>query len=100
MDSRPLFQPIKLLKGLAFGCMLLANSLPAQIESTKNNKIIQQQVGEDKSTLEILADKALALEKEGKNKEAAEKIKELSYLKFGRPREEIEEEIMAKYKSM
>jgi hypothetical protein len=28
---------------------------------------------------------------------AVEKIKELSYLKFGRPREEVEEEIMAKY---
>ena len=32
------------------------------------------------------------------NTEIVEKIKELSYLKFGRPREEIEEEIMAKYK--
>lgn len=31
--------------------------------------------------------------------EIVEKIKELSYLKFGRPREEVEEEIMAKYKS-
>jgi len=31
------------------------------------------------------------------NTEIVEKIKELSYLKFGRPREEIEEEIMAKY---
>ena len=32
------------------------------------------------------------------NMEIVEKIKELSYLKFGRPREEIEEEIMEKYK--
>ena len=32
------------------------------------------------------------------NKEIVEKIKELSYLKFGRPREEIEEEIMEKYR--
>jgi len=32
------------------------------------------------------------------NKEIVEKIKELSYLKYGRPREEIEEEIMAKYR--
>lgn len=31
------------------------------------------------------------------NTEIVEKIKELSYLKFGRPREEVEEEIMAKY---
>lgn len=31
------------------------------------------------------------------NKEAAEKLKELSYLKFGRPREEVETEIMARY---
>ena len=34
------------------------------------------------------------------NKEIVEKIKELSYLKYGRPREEIEEEIMAKYRSV
>jgi hypothetical protein len=32
------------------------------------------------------------------NMEIVEKIKELSYLKYGRPREEIEEEIMEKYK--
>ncbi|MFA6515290.1 MAG: type IV secretion system DNA-binding domain-containing protein [Candidatus Paceibacterota bacterium] len=32
------------------------------------------------------------------NTEIVDKIKELSYLKFGRPREEVEEEIMAKYK--
>lgn len=32
------------------------------------------------------------------NTEIVEKIKELSYLKYGRPREEIEEEIMAKYR--
>jgi hypothetical protein len=32
------------------------------------------------------------------NPEFAEKIKELSYLKYGRPREEVEEEIMAKYR--
>jgi len=29
--------------------------------------------------------------------EIVEKIKELSYLKYGRPREEVEEEIMGKY---
>jgi hypothetical protein len=33
------------------------------------------------------------------NKEMVEKIKELSSLKYGRPREEVEEEIMAKYNS-
>jgi hypothetical protein len=33
------------------------------------------------------------------NKEMVEKIKELSYLKYGRLREEVEEEIMAKYNS-
>ncbi|MFA5773425.1 MAG: hypothetical protein WC908_02000 [Candidatus Paceibacterota bacterium] len=32
------------------------------------------------------------------NTEAVEKIKELSYLKYGRPREEVEEEIMEKYR--
>jgi hypothetical protein len=32
------------------------------------------------------------------NAEAAEKIKELSYLKYGRPRAEVEEEIMKRYK--
>ncbi len=32
------------------------------------------------------------------NVEIVEKIKELSYLKYGRPREEVEEEIMAKYR--
>jgi hypothetical protein len=32
------------------------------------------------------------------NTETAEKIKELSYLKYGRPREQVEEEIMARYK--
>ncbi len=31
------------------------------------------------------------------NAEVAEKIKELSYLKYGRPREQVEEEIMARY---
>lgn len=31
------------------------------------------------------------------NVEAAEKLKELSYLKYGRPREEVEAEIMARY---
>jgi len=31
------------------------------------------------------------------NMEVAEKLKELSYLKFGRPREEVEAEIMARY---
>ena len=72
MNSRPLFQSIKLLQRLALGCILLANLLPAQAESTKNNKIIQQQVSEDSSTIKKLADKALALEKEGKNKESAE----------------------------
>ncbi len=32
------------------------------------------------------------------NTEIAQKIKELSYLKYGRPREEVEAEIMARYK--
>lgn len=32
------------------------------------------------------------------NTEIVEKIKELSYLKYGRPREEVEEEIMEKYR--
>ncbi len=32
------------------------------------------------------------------NAEAAEKIKELSYLKYGRPRAEVEDEIIARYK--
>lgn len=32
------------------------------------------------------------------NTEAAEKIKELSYLKYGRPRAQVEEEIMERYK--
>ena len=32
------------------------------------------------------------------NKEIVDKIKELSYLKYGRPREEVETEIMSKYK--
>jgi len=36
---------------------------------------------------------------ENGNKEIVEKIKELSYLKYGRPREEVEEEIMAKYRN-
>ena len=31
------------------------------------------------------------------NMAIVEKVKELSYLKYGRPREEVEEEIMAKY---
>ncbi len=35
---------------------------------------------------------------ENGNKEIVEKIKELSYLKYGRPREEIEDEIMEKYR--
>ena len=34
------------------------------------------------------------------NMEIVEKIKELSYLKYGRLREEVEEEIMNKYKSL
>lgn len=34
------------------------------------------------------------------NSEIVDKIKELSYLKYGRPRDEIEEEIMAKYRSL
>ena len=33
------------------------------------------------------------------NMEVVQKIKELSYLKFGRPREEVEEEIMDKYRN-
>ncbi len=32
------------------------------------------------------------------NRDAVEKIKELSYLKFGRERAEVEEEIMDKYR--
>ena len=72
MDSKPLIQSIKLLQGLAIGCILLANSLPAQADPARNNKIIQPQVTEDTSTLNILEDKAPALEKEGKYKEAAE----------------------------
>ena len=67
------FRPLlKLLHGLAFGSIMLANSLPVQADPTKNIKIIQQQVNEDESTFKTLRDKALALEKEGKNKEAAE----------------------------
>jgi hypothetical protein len=31
------------------------------------------------------------------NNELADKVKELSYLKFGRPREEVEAEIMSRY---
>ena len=31
------------------------------------------------------------------NAEVGEKLKELSYLKYGRPREEVESEIMARY---
>lgn len=38
-----------------------------------------------------------SLTKDG-NKEVVEKIKELSYLKYGRRREEVEEEIMSKYR--
>ena len=34
------------------------------------------------------------------NAEIVDKIKELSYLKYGRTREEIEEEIMDKYRSI
>ena len=67
------FRPLlKLLHGLAFSSIVLANSLPAQTDPINNNKIIQQQVNEDESTFKTLRDKALALEKEGKNKEAAE----------------------------
>ena len=33
------------------------------------------------------------------NELIVENIKQLSYLKYGRPREEVEDEIMAKYKS-
>lgn len=33
------------------------------------------------------------------NKEIVEEIKQLSYLKYGRPREEVEEEIMSKYRN-
>jgi len=66
---RPLF---KLLQGLAFSSIVLANALSAQADPVSNNKITQQQVNEDASILENLADKALALQKEGKYKEAAE----------------------------
>jgi hypothetical protein len=31
------------------------------------------------------------------DKEVAEKLKELSYMKYGRPKEEVEDEIMRKY---
>jgi len=72
MKSKPSFQLNKLLHGLAFSSIVLANSLPVQAEPTNNIKIIQQQVNEDESTFKTLRDKALALEKEGKNKEAAE----------------------------
>lgn len=34
------------------------------------------------------------------SRENADQIKQLSYLKYGRPREEIEEEVMAKYKKI
>jgi hypothetical protein len=34
------------------------------------------------------------------SKEMVGKVKELSYLKFGRPREEVEEEIMARYRKL
>ena len=70
---------LKLLQGLALGSIVLANSLPAQADSVSNNKITQQQMNEDKLTLEILADKALALEKEGKNKEKPKLKKEEKY---------------------
>ena len=67
------FQPLfKLLQGLALGSVVLANPLAIKADPVNNNKIIQQQVNEDSSTIKILADKALALEKEGKYKEAAE----------------------------
>jgi len=66
---RALFKPLQVL---AFGSIVLAHSLPAQTDPVRNNKIIQQQVSEDVLTLKILGDKALALEKQGKNKEAAE----------------------------
>ena len=66
------FQPLfKLLQGLALGTIMLANPLSAQADPVGNNKITQQQVN-DSSTIKILADKALALQKEGKYKEAAE----------------------------
>ena len=66
------FQPLfKLLQGLALGTIMLANPLSAQADPVGNNKITQQQVN-DSSTIKILPDKALALQKEGKYKEAAE----------------------------
>ena len=82
-SSRPLF---KLLQGLALGSIMLANHLSAQADPVGNNKIIQQQVNEDTLNLKILVDKALALEKEGKYKEAAEnweRIIELGENNFG-----------------
>ena len=32
------------------------------------------------------------------NPDIVEKIKELSYLKYGRPKDEVEEEVLAKYR--
>ena len=80
---RALFKP---LQALAFGSIVLTHSLPAQTDPNRNNNIIQQQVNEDTLNLKILVDKALALEKEGKNKEAAEnweRIIELGEKYFG-----------------
>ena len=81
------FQPLfKLLQGLAFSSIVLANSLPAQTDPINNNKIIQQQLNEDASTLKTLVDKALALEKQGKIKEASEnweRLIELAEKNFG-----------------
>lgn len=68
-SSQPLF---KLLHGVVLGSIVLANPLSVQSDPVSNNRIIQQQVDEDILNLKILVDNALALEKEGKYKEAAE----------------------------
>ncbi|WP_341899543.1 tetratricopeptide repeat protein [Synechococcus sp. UW140] len=82
-----LFQSLlKLLQGLALGSIVLTNPLSVQADPVSNNKIIQQHVNEDSSMIKILTDKALALEKEGKNKEASEiweRIIELGEKYFG-----------------
>ena len=82
-----LFQPLfKLLQGLALGSVVLANPLSIHAEPVSNNNIFQKQVNEDSSTIKILTDKARALQKEGKNNEAAEiweRLIELAEKNFG-----------------
>lgn len=82
-SSRAFF---RLLQGLALSSIMLANPLYAQADPVGNNKITQQQVNEDSSTIKILTDKARALQKEGKNNEAAEiweRLIELAEKNFG-----------------